>query len=229
MRQLDVKKEIGVMKDLFATNNKIAASNRQLFKEKGVFTINLVGSPGAGKTSLLEKIIGNMKDELNIVVIEGDLYTTKDAERIEQDGVEVIQLNTKGACHLEANMIAEAISDLDLAEIDLLIIENVGNLVCTASFDLGEDIKITLLSITEGSDKPLKYPVIFQNSEAVVVNKLDLLNYTDFSMDELYGDLKALKEDIKVFEVSCVKEKGILDFEDYLKDEFNSKRLAIGI
>ncbi|WP_018248605.1 hydrogenase nickel incorporation protein HypB [Orenia marismortui] len=228
MKQLDVKKSITVMKDLFDTNNKIAAVNRELFKKKGIFTINLVGSPGAGKTSLLEKIIRNMKDQLNIVVIEGDLYTTKDGERIEQEGIEVIQLNTKGACHLEANMIAEAISDLNLAEIDLLIIENVGNLVCTASFDLGEDIKITLLSITEGSDKPLKYPLIFQNSEAVVVNKLDLLNYTDFSMDELYEDLRSLKEDIKVFEVSCIKERGTLGFENYLKDEINNKLLSSG-
>jgi len=219
-------KQIDVMKDLLADNNKIADANRKLLSDKGIFTINLVGSPGAGKTSLLERLIRKFKDEIKIVVIEGDLYTTNDAQRIEQEGIEVIQLNTKGACHLEANMIAEALADLNLEEVDLLVIENVGNLVCTASFDLGEDMKITLLSVTEGSDKPLKYPIIFQNSKGVVVNKVDLLEHTDFSIKQLYQDLKNLKEDIKVFEVSCVKEEGILEFGDYLKGKIKTKQLA---
>jgi hydrogenase nickel incorporation protein HypB len=221
-------KQIDVMKDILADNNKIADSNRKLLGNKGIFTINLVGSPGAGKTSLLEELIKKFKGEIKIAVIEGDLYTTNDAQRIEQEGIEVIQLNTKGACHLEANMIAEAIADLNLEEVDLLVIENVGNLVCTASFDLGEDIKITLLSVTEGSDKPIKYPIIFQKSAGVVVNKMDLLEHTNFSIKQLYQDLRNLTENIKIFEVSCVKEEGILEFGDYLKERIKTKKLANG-
>ncbi|MTI59314.1 MAG: hydrogenase nickel incorporation protein HypB [Firmicutes bacterium] len=219
-------KKIEVMKDLLADNKQVADSNRKLLSTNGIFTINLLGSPGAGKTTLLEKVIRNLKDELKIAVIEGDLYTTNDADRIAREGVEVIQLNTKSACHLEANMVREVISDLNLSGLELLFIENVGNLVCTASFDLGEDIKLTVLSVTEGSDKPIKYPLIFQNSEVVILNKMDLLKQTDFSKEQFYRDLTALQEDAKVFEVSCASNDGIRCFSDYLQGKITAKKLA---
>lgn len=217
-------KQIEVMKDLLADNKKLAEGNRERLSSKGIFTINLLGSPGAGKTTLLEKIIRELKDEIQIAVIEGDLYTANDAQRIEKEGIEVIQLNTKGICHLEANMTREAVSKLNLDKIDLLVIENVGNLVCTASYDLGEDIKMTVLSVTEGSDKPIKYPLIFQNSDFVIVNKMDLLKNTDFSMDKFYRDIKALREDIKVFEVSCTTNQGIAELTYYLKQQVDRNK-----
>ena len=226
MREGKIMKQIEVMKDLLADNKKLAKANRERLNSKVIFTINLLGSPGAGKTTLLERIIRQLKDEIQIAVIEGDLYTANDAERIEKEGVDVIQLNTKGICHLEANMIREAVAKLNLNKVDLLVIENVGNLVCTASYQLGEDIKITVLSVTEGSDKPIKYPLIFQNSEVVILNKLDLLKHTDFSMVKFNRDIKALREDIKVFEVSCTINQGIGELIDYLKQQVAERKFS---
>lgn len=211
-------KEIAVMKDLLEDNKNLAEANKKMLASKGVFTINLLGSPGTGKTTLLEKIIRELKDEIGIAVIEGDLYTSNDADRIEKENIPVIQLNTKGVCHLEANMVRTALAKLDLKNTDLLVIENVGNLVCTASFDLGEDIRITVLSVTEGSDKPIKYPLIFQKSKIVVLNKMDLLMYTDFSLDQFYQNIKKLGADIKVFEVSCTSNQGIEELASYLRE-----------
>lgn len=215
--------QIEVMKDLLADNKKLAKANQKKLSSKGILTINLLGSPGAGKTTLLEKIIRQLKDEIQIGVIEGDLYTANDAKRIEKEGVQVVQLNTKGVCHLEANMIREALTSLNLDNLDLLFIENVGNLVCTASYELGEDIKMTVLSVTEGSNKPIKYPLIFQNSDFVILNKLDLIKQTDFSINKFYQDIKALGEDIKVFEVSATINQGIAELADYLKEDFKKE------
>ena len=147
---------------------------QQIFKEKHIFVFNLMGSPGAGKTSLLEATLQDLAKDYNVAVIEGDLFTSKDAERIHALGVPVIQINTVGGCHLDANMIQDAISDLDLDALDMIIIENVGNLVCPAEFDIGEAVKVTVLSVTEGEDKPLKYPLIFKESKAILLNKIDL-------------------------------------------------------
>ncbi|OCL27743.1 hydrogenase accessory protein HypB [Orenia metallireducens] len=219
-------KQIEVKKNILANNDQIADENRKLLQEKGIFTIDLVGSPGAGKTTLLEQIIKSLKDKINLTVIEGDLYTTKDADRIEAYGTQVIQVNTGGACHLEANMIREAMNQIDLDGVDLLVIENVGNLVCTASYDLSEDIKVTVLSITEGSDKPLKYPAMFQKSEVLIVNKVDLLEYTDFSMEDLYKDIKSLNQGIKVFEVSARTGQGINEVSSYLEKRVLERRKA---
>ncbi|WBW95811.1 hydrogenase nickel incorporation protein HypB [Oceanirhabdus sp. W0125-5] len=216
-------KQILVKKNILGTNNEIAKKNRELLKEKGIFTINMLGSPGAGKTSVLEKIIKSLKKELNMCVIEGDLYTTKDADRIESHGIQVLQVNTGGGCHLDALMIEEALSNINIEDTDFLIIENVGNLVCPASYDLSEDMKVTVLSITEGNDKPLKYPSMFQRSEVLIVNKIDLLEYTNFSMDDLYEDIKSLNENIKIFEVSCTTEEGIKDLAEYFKEKIKEK------
>ncbi|CAH2213304.1 hydrogenase nickel incorporation protein HypB [Tepidibacter aestuarii] len=217
-------KQILVKKNIFQSNEDIANENRKILSKKGIFTINMLGSPGAGKTSVLEQIIKNLKNEINMAVIEGDLYTAKDAERIESHGIDVIQVNTGGACHLDASMVKEAMDNIGVEGLDFLIIENVGNLVCPASYDLSEDIKITVLSITEGNDKPLKYPSMFQKSEVLIVNKVDLLEHTNFSMDELYKDIKSLNENMKIFEVSCATGKGIDELSKFLKDNIEEKR-----
>lgn len=220
-------KQILVKKNILKTNDDIAARNREIFREKGIFTINMLGSPGAGKTSVLEQIIKNLKDEVKMAVIEGDLYTTKDADRIESHGIEVLQVNTGGACHLDAPMIKEAMDHIDIDDIDFLVIENVGNLVCPASYDLSEDVKVTVLSITEGNDKPLKYPSMFQRSEILIVNKVDLIEYTNFSMDELYEDVKSLNEHIKIFEISCTTGKGVHELAEFLKEKIENKRRSL--
>lgn len=217
-------KQILVKKNILNTNDEIAKKNREILKNRGIFTINLLGSPGAGKTSVLEQMIKNLKEEVNMAVIEGDLYTTKDADRIESHGIQVLQVNTGGGCHLDASMIEESIKYIDIESLDFLIIENVGNLVCPASYDLSEDMKITVLSITEGNDKPLKYPSMFQKSEILIVNKVDLIEHTNFSMEELYKDIKSLNEDMKVFEVSCTTGDGIENLCIFLKDKMIEKR-----
>ncbi|SHI66498.1 Hydrogenase nickel incorporation protein HypB [Geosporobacter subterraneus DSM 17957] len=216
-------KQIQVKKNILQSNDDLAEKNRVILEEKGVFTINLLGSPGAGKTSVLEQLIGNMKASTGMAVIEGDLYTTKDAERIEAQGIPVIQVNTGGACHLDAAMISEALHHLDLEKIRFLVIENVGNLVCPASYDLSEDMRITVLSITEGNDKPLKYPSMFQRSDVLIVNKMDLIQFTNFSMEELYRDIRSLNEDMKIFEVSCRTGEGFYDLCRFLKQSAMNK------
>lgn len=216
-------KQILVKKNILQTNDEIAERNKGIFSEKGIFTINFLGSPGAGKTSVLEQMILKLKNQVNMAVIEGDLYTTKDAERIENHGVEVLQVNTGGACHLDAAMIEEAIQHIELNEVQFLIIENVGNLVCPASYNLSEDMKVTVLSITEGNDKPLKYPSMFQRSEVLIVNKIDLIEFTNFSMDELYQDVYSLNQDIKIFEVSCRTGQGIEELCQYFSEKIKLK------
>ena len=172
--------QVEVKTNVLAKNDAIASSLQQVFKEKNIFVFNLMGSPGAGKTSLLEATLQDLVKDYKLAVIEGDLFTSKDAERIHALGVPVIQINTVGGCHLDANMIQDAITDLDLDELDMIIIENVGNLVCPAEFDIGEAMKVTVLSVTEGEDKPLKYPLIFKESKAILLNKIDLLPYVPF-------------------------------------------------
>ena len=168
-------KQIEVQKDILSSNEAIAAENSTLFSQKGIYVLNLMSSPGAGKTTLLERTIELTKDTLHLGVIEGDIATSYDADRISAHGIPVIQINTGGACHLDSAMIKNALSAFDLTTLDLLIIENVGNLVCPAEFNLGEDAKVMILSVTEGEDKPLKYPLMFRLSRALIINKVDLL------------------------------------------------------
>ncbi|MCT8976685.1 hydrogenase nickel incorporation protein HypB [Clostridium sp. CX1] len=216
--------EIKVITNILSTNEEITTKNKQRLDEKGIYVANLMSSPGSGKTSILEKIIGTLKNELKIAVIEGDIYTTKDAERIEAQGVEVVQINTGGACHLDGDMIKSALDALNLDQVDFLVIENVGNLVCPAEFEIGEDIKISVLSTTEGNDKPLKYPLMFEKSEAVILNKTDLIEFTNFSKEEFYKDIKALNVNAKIFETSCVKEQGIEELCGWLKEKIEAKK-----
>ncbi len=190
-------------------NNLIAEENRKRFKDAGVAVLNLMGAPGAGKTTLLERTIHVLKPRLKIGVIEGDIVGTDDVERIGAFDVPVVRINTNGACRLDANMISEALFELPLKELDLLIIENVGDLVCPAEFNLGEDLKILVLSVAEGRDKPLKYPLVFRGSKALVLNKIDLLPYLKTDITRMRNDSLALNPDLKIFEVSCATGAGI--------------------
>ena len=214
--------KVEVMKNILGENDKIAEENRQLFKEKNVFVINLMGSPGSGKTSLLELTIANLKDKLKMAVIEGDLFTAKDAERIERHNVPVIQINTAGGCHLDAAMVKRAAESLDLNALDLIIVENVGNLVCPAEFDVGENIKAVVLSITEGDDKPLKYPLIFKESAVAVLNKIDILKFTNFNLESACEDLKTIHPDITIIETSCTTDEGLDKWYKFLLTSVNS-------
>ncbi|WP_432409224.1 hydrogenase nickel incorporation protein HypB [Wukongibacter sp. M2B1] len=216
-------KQILIQKNILKNNDEIAKANREILKEKEIFTINLLGSPGSGKTSILECIIKYLNSKHRLTVIEGDLYTTRDAERLEKHQVEVVQINTGGACHLDAAMVEKATQNIDIDKLDFLVIENVGNLVCPAAYDLGEDMKITVMSVTEGHDKPLKYPSMFQRSSVVILNKMDIIEYTNFDIDEFYKDVKSLNKDIKVFEVSCITEEGIMELCNYFDSQIASK------
>ncbi len=216
--------KVVMAKDLLKANSDLAKRNREMFQKARVLVVNMISSPGAGKTTLLEKTIPLLKNELSLAVIEGDVYTTRDAQRIENQGVEVIQINTSGGCHLDANMIASATKDLPLDELDLLFIENVGNLVCPAGFDLGEDHKVAVLSIAEGDDKPAKYPAVFRDAEAVVLNKIDLLPYTDFNLEEVTKQIRDINGGNNMFKVSAKTGEGLEAWLAWLRLEANNKR-----
>jgi hydrogenase nickel incorporation protein HypB len=175
----------------------------------GVRTMNLMSSPGSGKTALLERTVERLAGRLEIAVIEGDIATTADAERVEAAGAQTVQINTRGACHLEAHMVADALRELDLSRTELVVIENVGNLVCPAGWSLGEDVRVALLSTTEGDDKPAKYPDMFASAQVLVVNKIDLLPYVDYDVDRAVGHARALNPDLRVFAVSCRTGEGL--------------------
>jgi hydrogenase nickel incorporation protein HypB len=208
--------KIVAAKKILKANDQLAADNRARLDAAGVFGVNVVGSPGAGKTTLLEALFARLAGRLRPAVIEGDLAGSIDAERMEKIGVPVVQINTDGGCHLDANMIATAGNELDFKLVDLLVIENVGNLVCTAGFDLGEHLRIVVLSVSEGDDKAVKYPAIFQGSQALFVTKIDLLPYTNFSVQRITADMKRLAPDAAVFQVSAVKGDGIPAAADWL-------------
>lgn len=218
-------KQLILGKNILETNEEIARRNRQILNEKQIFTVNMLGSPGAGKTSILENIIKNITKEFNMGVIEGDLYTSKDGERISKHNVEVVQLNTEGESHLEATMIDKALREMDLDALDFLVIENVGNLVSTAKHDLSEDVKIVVMSVTEGNDKPMKYQMIFKEASIVILNKIDMLSYTDFNMNEFYNDLYSINNNLKVFEISCRENFGVKEVSDYLIWRIRDKKV----
>jgi len=208
--------KVKVVTRILEANDRIADENRKRFKEAGVYVVNLMGAPGAGKTTLLERTISALKPHLKIGVIEGDIVGSDDAERISALDVPVVQINTGGACHLDANMISEVLSELPLKDLDLLIIENVGNLVCPAEFKVGEDMKMMVLSVAEGHDKPLKYPLMFRESSALVLNKIDLLPYMNTDMNKVRNDSLALNPKLKIFEVSCSTGAGIEAWAQWL-------------
>jgi hydrogenase nickel incorporation protein HypB len=208
--------KVKVVTNILEANDRLAAENRKIFQDLGVYVINLMSGPGAGKTSILEQTIKGANGRIKLGVIEGDIAGDDDARRIESLGAPVVQINTGGACHLDANMIRVVMDDLPLKDIDLLFIENVGNLVCPAEFNVGEDIKVMLLSIAEGHDKPLKYPLMFQESTALVLNKIDLLPYTNADIEKIRRDSLSLNPKLKIFDVSCRTGQGISGWVDWL-------------
>ena len=209
---------VKVVTKILAANERIANENRRIFDNSGLYVINLMSGPGAGKTSLLEKTL-TPATGLRIGVIEGDIAGSDDAERILRCNAPVVQINTGGACHLDANMIYEVLGELPLQDLDLLVIENVGNLVCPAEFYLGENMKVMLLSIAEGHDKPLKYPLMFQESSALILNKIDLAPYLDVDIEKIRRDASLLNPKLKIFEISCRTGEGLSEWVAWLKEQ----------
>ena len=215
--------KVSVVKNILAANDRIAQENRAIFDEKNLLVFNLMSSPGAGKTSLLEKTIVALKDHLNIGVIEGDIQSSQDAERIAETGAPAVQINTGGACHLDGNMIRDTFHEFDFDALDLLVVENVGNLVCPAEFKVGEDFKVMILSVTEGEDKPAKYPLMFHESKVLLINKIDLLPYVDCSVERIREESLKVNPDLTIFEISCKTGEGLGVWCDWLKGEIKAK------
>ena len=218
------KTSISVLQDLMSENDHVAAHNRQHFDNHNVLAINLMSSPGSGKTALLETTIQQLKQQFRIAVIEGDLETENDAERIRKQGVAAIQITTGNACHLDAHMLHEAVHKLSLADLDIVFIENVGNLVCPASFDLGQHLNVTLLSVTEGDDKPAKYPVMFRASDLMLLSKTDLLEVLDdFDTSKAEQYLRLLANLAPVFKLSARKNIGMTQWLNWIKQQVNAQ------
>ena len=194
---------------VLSENQKMANALRTEFAARGIYCVNMVSSPGSGKTTLLEKTLAALREKYRIGVIEGDVATTADAERIEKTGVPVVQINTGSMCHLDGNMIKNALDEFDMKALDLLIVENVGNLVCPAEFNVGEDCKVMLLSTAEGDDKPLKYPLMWRESSALIINKTDLIPYTNFSLDKATKDSRTINPKLEIFPLSCRTGEGL--------------------
>jgi len=209
--------EIKVMKRVLDRNRDMAARVRELLESKNVRMINMISSPGAGKTSLLEKICEHLGGEIRIAVIEGDVATDRDARRLQKYGVPIVLINTDGGCHLDSNSIDIALREFDLDDLDAVFVENVGNLVCPSHFDLGETFKLALVSTTEGDDKPVKYPMLFREARAVVLNKTDLISHTDFNYKSFLADLEHINPGIPLFEISCRKGHGLNKLLEWIK------------
>jgi len=213
--------EIKVVKDILGANEQIAERNRQLLNSKNVFAVNLMSSPGSGKTSLILETIKRLKEKTRIGVIEGDMSSSLDAEIIGKEGVPVVQINTGGGCHLDANMTYSALGNLPLQDIELLLIENVGNLICPAEFALGEHKKVLISSIPEGDDKPFKYPLMFHKADVVLINKIDLLPYLKFDTDAYSQAIKGINEKVEIFQISCATGQGIEQWVSWLLNQMN--------
>jgi hydrogenase nickel incorporation protein HypB len=205
-------KVITIEQRILKRNSEVAAENRRLFDGSGVFVVSLASSPGSGKTSLLEKALAQLKGEVAVAVIEGDVQTDNDARRIEALGVPVVQIVTNGTCHLDEQMVQGALQYVEFGKVELLFLENVGNLVCPASYDLGEHLRVVLSSTTEGEDKPLKYPAMFRRSDALVLNKVDLLPYLQYDLNEARNMALRVNPALEIFETSCTTGAGIGDF-----------------
>lgn len=207
---------ITIERKILAKNDAIAGQNRALFEQHGIFVINLVSSPGSGKTSILERTFEHLKGRVKIGVIEGDVQTDLDAQRVARYDIPVVQIVTRGGCHLEANLVHDALQKIDLKSIQLLVIENVGNLVCPANYDLGEACKVVIASTTEGDDKPLKYPEMFHKASVLIVNKIDLLAHVNCNLNTLKQNALSINPRLKIFETSCTTSSGIGAWCDWL-------------
>ncbi len=217
---------VQVEEDILAQNNAYAAANRQAFADCGIFALNLVSSPGSGKTTLLVRTIDALRDRMSACVIEGDQQTSLDAERIRATGARAVQVNTGKGCHLDAHMVGHAFASLDPHDCDLLLIENVGNLVCPAAFDLGEAHKVVILSVTEGDDKPLKYPDMFHAADLMVINKVDLLPHVEFDVDRAIANARRVRPDLPALHVSATTGEGIADWTAWIEAGCAAARAA---
>ena len=211
--------EIKVLKDVLSANDAIARTNRSRLDKHNILAINVMSSPGAGKTSLILRTIEKLKGQTRIAVIEGDVASTIDADKVGKQGVAVVQINTAGGCHLDANMTENALNNLPLEDIDLLFIENVGNLICPAEFALGEHKRVILLSTPEGDDKPYKYPTMFIGADVVLINKIDLLPLLDFNVTSFTRVVNGLNPEGKIFQVSCKSGQGLEDWISWLQEQ----------
>ena len=210
---------ITIERKILEKNDEIARLNRESFQQQGIFVINIVSAPGAGKTTILERCLERLKPQLQIGVVEGDVQTDFDAQRVARFDVPVVQVVTKGGCHLEARLVQDAVAQMDLSHVRLLIIENVGNLVCPANYDLGEALKVVVLSTTEGADKPLKYPTMFRNASVLLINKIDLLPYVDCDMDELQKNARQINPALEIFPLSATTGEGVPQWCDWLLEK----------
>jgi hydrogenase nickel incorporation protein HypB len=216
--------KITVVRDILEANERIARQNREIFDENNLVVINLMSAPGSGKTSLLERSIDALKDEIRMGIIEGDIQSSRDAERVARKGVPAVQINTGSACHLDGNMIRDTFKDFDFRSLQLLVVENVGNLVCPAEFNIGEDYKIMMLSVTEGDDKPAKYPLMFRISKVLLINKIDLLPYVDCSIERIEEEAKKINPDLTIFRISCKTDEGLNDWYSWLREQVKNKK-----
>ena len=215
--------KIDVMTDVLEANDRIAAANGEIFKKHRNLVLNLISSPGAGKTMMLERTAEALKGKLRLGVVAGDIETSRDSERLQKYKLPVVQLTTGSACHLDANMVASALPHLDLSKVDILVIENVGNLVCPAEFKVGEDYKVVMLSVTEGDEKPLKYPLVFNESALLLINKIDLLKYTNFNLKEAKANARRVNPDLDIIDISCTTGEGIEDWIAWLNQRYQKK------
>ena len=218
--------QIDMKQPILDKNDRLAQENRALFAEKRVFVLDLLASPGSGKTSTILATIEALRDEFNIAVIEGDIASDVDAKRIGAQGIAAVQINTGGACHLESDMIRRAVDALDLDNLDLIIVENVGNLVCPTDFDLGEGAKVMILSVPEGDDKPLKYPGVFQASEAIILNKVDTMSVFNFDEKAFRDEVTQLNPKAPIFPIAATKGEGVDAWANWLRDRIHALQRA---
>lgn len=218
--------QIDMKQPILDKNDRLAQENRALFAEKRVFVLDLLASPGSGKTSTILATIEALRDEFNIAVIEGDIASDVDAKRIGAQGIAAVQINTGGACHLESDMIRRAVDALDLDNLDLIIVENVGNLVCPTDFDLGEGAKVMILSVPEGDDKPLKYPGVFQASEAIILNKVDTMSVFNFDEKAFRDEVAQLNPKAPIFPIAATKGEGVDVWANWLRDHIHALQQA---
>jgi len=215
-------KTVTVQENIHQANDEIARQNRDQLLGAGIFSINLMASPGAGKTSLIERTLQEITDQYRVAVIDGDVATSIDADRAAEAGATAVQINTGGACHIDANMLQHALAELELSGIDLLLVENVGNLICPASFQLGTAKNVLIASIPEGDDKPYKYPKMYQDVDAMIINKIDLLPYIEFDMDYFEKGVEILNPELVTFPLSCKTGDNFQDWVAWLKRELKA-------
>ncbi len=216
--------KVPVAEKIFSANDRLALENQALLDAHGVLGVNLMASPGAGKTSLIEQTIDALQGRLRLAAVDGDIATSLDADRVAARGIPAVQINTGGSCHLDANMLKSALPDVPLNEIDLLLVENVGNLVCPANFKIGTHLNVVIASIPEGDDKPYKYPPMYSGVDVLIINKIDLLPYLEFNLDYFKRGVAVLNPDVATFEVSCKTGKGIPAWADWLVAQVAMRR-----